>query len=62
MFSYHQDFRISYIWIGVSKRIDNDKYNTLKEDLSKEFEEDYIHTGTIKSAFDGYLGHLKETV
>ncbi|MBU3174304.1 DevR family CRISPR-associated autoregulator [Clostridium estertheticum] len=58
----NEDFRISDIWIGVSKRIDNDKYSTLKEDLSKEFEEDYIHTGTIKNAFDGYLGHLKETV
>ncbi|EFG87144.1 hypothetical protein CLCAR_3252 [Clostridium carboxidivorans P7] len=53
-------FRISDIWIGVSRRIDNEKYKTLKEKLENEFNGmEYIHLGTVKQAFDGYLEYLK---
>jgi CRISPR-associated protein Cst2 len=59
----NEDFRISDIWIGVSKRIDNSKYKTLKEDLIKEFEDtDYVHVGNIKNSFDKYLEYLKNTM
>lgn len=59
----NEDFRISDIWVGASKRINNDTYKTLREDLDKEFEDvDYIHIGTVKNAFDRYLEYLEKSM
>lgn len=59
----NNEFRISDIWMGVSKRIDNDKYKMLKEELENEFKGfEYIHLGSVKQAFDGYLKYLKESL
>lgn len=56
-------FRISDIWIGVSRKIENDKFKTLREELVEEFkDESHIHVGTINNTFNGYLEYLKESM
>lgn len=59
----NEEFRLSDAWIGISKRIDNENYKNLKAELEQTFEGfNHIHIGTVKSAFDGYLKYLKESL
>ncbi|MCD3276688.1 hypothetical protein [Clostridium botulinum] len=59
----YNHWRNSKIWIGVSNRILNEEFETVKEDLEKEFGNyDDIVIGSVKNAFDGYLEYLKETM
>jgi hypothetical protein len=58
-----EEYRISNIWIGVSSKMHNENYQGLKNILKEELKDyDYVHIGTIKQAFDGYLDYLKESL
>jgi CRISPR-associated protein Cst2 len=53
-------FRMSNIYIGISSKIMNEKFQGLKKILEEQLREfDFIQIGTVKSAFDGYLEYLK---
>lgn len=59
----NEEFRLTDIYIGVSRRITNEKYKDLREQLENELEDcDYVHVSTIKKTFDSYLEYLKETI
>lgn len=55
----NENFRLSDIWIGVSKRIISREYENLKDKLKSSFKKnDYVHISTVKEAFDNYFIHL----
>lgn len=55
--------RNSPIWIGVSSKIMNEKFQGLKEKLQEELKGyDFIRITSVGKAFDGYLNYLKETL
>jgi len=55
----NEEFRLSDIWIGVSRRITDSNYENVKQDLEKAFEDDdCIHVSTVKRAFDSYFKHM----
>lgn len=56
-------FRMSNIWIGISSKIMNEKFQGLKKLLQEELKEyDFVKVGTVKSAFDGYLEYLESSL
>lgn len=59
----NNEFRLTDIYIGISKRILHENYQNLREQFENEFKDyDYVHVSGIKKAFDSYLEYLKATI
>lgn len=59
----NEEFRLSDIYIGVSKRIYHESYQTLRAQLQNAFENyDNVHVSGVKTAFDAYFNYLKSTM
>ena len=58
----NEKYRLSKIYIGVNRFFD-DKYNTIKDELTKEFDSyDYIEISDVKTAFENYKKELKANI